>query len=92
MLQGKGLISAAEDQDGPEELTLQPAHPLDPLEAAQQSDTLTERSGLAPGTPEAAERVPAKHAKRPDIRLVCLDMDGTLLDSNSKACCCFFCE
>ena len=87
-MQGQGLITAAERQadansaEQPQEAgsILLPPNPLDPLKQVQRIPADVDE----PTTPKAQETVRAKRAKWPEIKLVCLDMDGTLLNSNSK--------
>lgn len=101
-LQGQGLISAAASaSQEPQEATTKPRNPLDPLRDTPNppnplgdtpdpgSSPETLQDSAAPSTPPRSDARASRKRKRPsprDIALVCLDMDGTLLDSNSKVC------
>lgn len=44
----------------------------------------TQAAAAAPSTPKAQEPAAKKWRTRPEVQLLCLDMDGTLLDSRSR--------
>lgn len=84
--QGHGLIAAAEgsSQSMHDQNAAQASRPLKDMNGQQAE---RQPSPEAPSTPPVAEAKKKRAAPRPgDIKLICLDMDGTLLDSNSKVC------